>query len=384
MLRDLYLSRGPAAAFAAVGLYWGAFGALVPDLKPQVGLSDAGFGAALLVSTFGAIAAMWTAPRIQRALGPRTLQVLALVMAAAFITPGLAGNGVTFALAMMAAAMSTGTMDVVMNARVSVLEDDTRRSLMNLNHGLFSVAYAVSALGTGVAREVGWSPLQVFAALGGVTLLLFVQIRAAPVPDPERGDDALPGAPLGWAVLMPCGLIILLAFLAEQGTEGWSALHLERTLGAGAAQGALGPAILGVTMAVGRLSGQVIAHRWSEAHVIRAAALLCAVGAAVAAQAPSLRVAYAGFAALGLGVSVVAPMAFAWTGRLVTAEHKALAISRVAVLGYAGFFVGPPLMGGLSEWQGLSASFTAIALLMLIIPAVLVPRVIRAEKKFSD
>lgn len=377
MMRDLYISRGPAAAFASVGLYWGAFGALVPDIKPQVGLSDGGFGLALLISTTGAIAAMWIAPWITAALGRRVLPILAVVMGLAFCLPGMAFNGVTFSLAMMLGAMSTGTLDVAMNARLSVLESMAGRSLMNLNHGIFSVAYALSALLTGFAREAGWAPVQVFAALGILTALLAVQMLRAPVIDPPRDADAPPSAALSWWLLLPGGLIILIAFLAEQGTEGWSALHLERNLGAGAAEGAMGPAILGGTMAVGRLSGQVIVQRFNEASVIRIAALMTAAGSLIAAWAPSLAMAYAGFGMLGLGVSVMAPMGFAWIGRMVPLDRRALAISRLTVVGYTGFFVGPPMMGGLSQLFGLSASFTAVALLLLLVPLVLIPLVQR-------
>ncbi len=373
MLRDLYTSRGPAAAFASVGLYWGAFGALVPDLKPQVGLSDGAFGLAMLVSTFGALLAMWLAPRVERALGIRVLPVLAFAMLLAFLTPGLSWNGVTFAIAMTLAAMASGTLDVSMNARLSILEGRLGVSLMNLNHGVFSVAYACSALTTGLAREAGWTPFAVFATLGLATLALMIQMVAAPVQDARADSDAPPPARLSPLLLIPGGLIILIAFLAEQGTEGWSALHLERGLGAGAAQGALGPAILGITMAIGRLSGHVVAHRVSEAIVIGLASALCAAGAFIAAFASGLLVAYLGFAMLGLGVSVVAPMAFSWVGRLVPEDRKALAISRIAVLGYAGFFVGPPMMGGLSEAFGLHMSFAAVGALVLIIPLVLVP-----------
>ncbi len=379
MLDDIWLSRGCVAAFASVGLYWGAFGALVPDLKPQVGLSDGDFGLALLVSSFGAICAMWLAPMVERALGRRVLPVLAVLMAVAFLLPGLSTGGVSFALAMMLGAMGSGTLDVAMNARLSVLEGASRRSLMNLNHGMFSVAYACSALATGQAREAGWTPFTVFAALGVVTLMLAVVMARNPVDDPPRNADAPKAAPLSWWLLLPGGLIVLVAFVSEQGTEGWSALHLERNLGAGAAEGALGPALLGITMAVGRLSGQAVAHRFSEASVIRIAATISAAGALIAACAPSLAIAYLGFALLGLGVSVVAPMGFAWVGRLVPDELKSLAISRIAVLGYAGFFVGPPMMGGLAEAFGLAASFTAIGLLILLAPVVLVPLLQRQE-----
>ena len=369
--RDIHASRGAAAAFAAVGLYWGGFAGLVPQLKAQVGLSDGGFGLALLVSTCGAIMAMWLAPRAEARLGTRAMPVLSVLLALAFLTPGMAWNGISFALAMLAGAMASGTLDVVMNARVAALEAGTRRPLMNLNHGIFSVAYAASAISAGLAREAGLTPLAVFAGTGLVTLLLCLQMWRAPIPDPETADG-VPAAPLSWALLIPGGTIILIAFMAEQATEGWSALHLERNLDAGAAQGALGPAILGITMAVGRFSGQIVASRFSEESVIRAGALVSACGAIGAAYASSLWIAYAGFAVLGLGVSVMAPMAFAWVGRLVAPRHRSHAISRISVIGYAGFFVGPPLMGFLSQGFGLPVSFTAIALSLLIVPLFLV------------
>ena len=379
MLRDIYISRGPAAGFVSVGLYWGAFAALVPDLKPQVGLSDGGFGLAMLVAALGAVAAMWLAPWAQKRLGAVDLPVMALAMVVAFTLPGLAGNGLGFALAMMAAAMASGTLDVVMNARISMLEGQSGRSLMNLNHGLFSLAYAVSALTTGLAREAGWTPLAVFAALALPVLGLCLQMARAPILETVSAEDAPRDAPLPWGLLVPFGGIVLLGFMVEQGTEGWSALHLERGLGAGAAMGALGPAVLGFTMAIGRFGGQIVAQRVSEAVVIRIAGVMTAAGAICAAWAPVLSVAYLGFAVLGFGVSVVAPMAFAWCGRLVETRHKALAISRVAVMGYAGFFIGPPLMGGLSEGFGLAASFSVVGVLMLVIPLVLVPMAARHD-----
>ncbi|MGH1414148.1 MAG: MFS transporter [Pelagimonas sp.] len=377
MLRDIYISRGPLAAFAAEGLFWGSFASLVPVIKSQVGLSDGEFGVVMLIAALGAVCAMWLAPKAEQKLGRWTLPVLAAFMATAFLFPGHANTGAFLAIAMMAATIGSGSLDVAMNARISVLEGTSGRPLMNLAHGIFSVSYAMSALAGGFGREAGWSPAMIFTALVGVCLLLIVQMIAAPVPDPEQSEEDLAPRRLSWVLLVPAGLIVLLAFMSEQATEGWSALHLERGLGAGAAEGALGPAILGITMAIGRLSGQVIVHYWSEAVVIRAATVLAAIGSVVAAWAPNLAVAYLGFGLLGMGVSVVAPMAFAWVGRMVSSEKKALAISRIAVLGYAGFFIGPPMMGFLAENFGLPVSFTAISILLLLVPLVLVPMVSR-------
>jgi predicted MFS family arabinose efflux permease len=291
----------------------------------------------------------------------------------ATLLPGHMVTGVTFTLAMLGVTVTSGTLDVAMNARVSALEAQVGRSLMNLNHAVFSVAYAVCAMGTGLARELGFGPAAVLTGSGLLIGALMLQAFAAPIADAEHEADGIEVAPLPWTLLLPGGMIILIAFMSEQATEGWSALHLERNLAAGAAQGALGPALLGVTMAVGRLAGQVVANRVSEKVVIRWAAITAGVGASIAATAPSLSIAYLGFSILGLGVSVMAPMAYAWIGRMVPNRYRSHAISRISVVGYAGFFIGPPMMGFLSEGFGLSTSFLVIGVTLFVVPLVLVP-----------
>lgn len=377
LLRDLYLTRGPAAAFAAIGLFWGTFAALVPVLKPQAGLSDAQFGLAMLVASCGAVSAMWLAPLAERKLGLHVLSVLTGMLALAVLFPGHMHGGVIFALAMLGVTAVSGALDVVMNAKVSALEAQERRSLMNLNHAVFSIAYAICALLTGIARELGATPVQILSAVSVATLVLIAQVAAAPVRDRDTHADEPETVPLPWTLLLPGGLIILIAFMSEQASEGWSALHLERNFAAGAAQGALGPAILGLTMAAGRLAGQVVANRVSERSVITWSAFASGIGAVIAALAPSLGVAYLGFAILGLGVSVVAPMAYAWIGRMVPNRHRSHAISRISVVGYTGFFIGPPMMGFLSEGFGLWVSFLSIGGILFLVPVLLVPMLSR-------
>jgi len=165
------------------------------------------------------------------------------------------------------------------------------------------------------------------------------------------------------------GGIVLVAFLSEAAVESWSALHLERTLGGRAAEGALGPAMMGLTMGLGRLAGHLVAERLTDVTVLRAAALLGAAGAVLAAAAPGPAAGYAGFAVLGLGMSVIGPLGIAMAGRLAPAEERARAISRAAVIGFCGFFLAPPLMGLMSELGGLRMAFAMVgALLLTVLP----------------
>ncbi len=376
ILTALRLTRAPGAAFLVMGLFWGVFAAHVPVMKARLGVDDALFGVLLLSSALGLLSAMWLAPRFDARLGPRAMPVAAAFLALVWIGPGIAATPLAFALCMVGVGLGSGLLDVVMNARVSEIEAREGRSLMNANHGLFSLAYALAALASGVTREAGLPVVMVLGAVACLSVLLTTQMRTRTVVEET---PKLRAAPLPLGPVWLCGVMVLVAFMSEATVESWSALHVERTLGGRAAEGALGPAMLGVTMALGRFGGQLVAERMRETTVILAAALLSSGGAVIVAAAPGPSVAYLGFATLGLGISVIGPMGLALAGRMVAPHLRTRAISRVAVIGLGGFFIAPLLMGGLSELFGLRVAFGAVALLLLLIlpPALALRRLAR-------
>jgi MFS family permease len=367
LLAALRLSRPPALAFAAMGAGWGAFAAFVPAIKAGLGASDALFGALLLGSSLGLLTALWVAPRVDARLGRYALPAASALLATAFLLPGLAPVPIAFAAAMLTVGVASGLTDVVMNARVSELEIAHRRTLMNLNHAMFSFAYAASAFTTGLAREAGVPPAAVFAA---IALAVYAAVPFMVIATRTATVEEIPRAFPAKLVLFGGG-IVLVAFLVENAMEGWSALHIERTLGGGAAEGAFGPAILGLTMGIGRLMGQVVAERVREAPVILAASALAAMGLLLAAAAPTPAAAYLGFGLAGLGVSVIAPMALALVGRNARESERTKAISRAAVIGFLGFFIGPPAIGFVSEATSLRTAFALVAGLLLLVPVML-------------
>ncbi|MEM1065760.1 MAG: MFS transporter [Pseudomonadota bacterium] len=371
VLSALRISITPAAAFAAIGVYWGTFAAMVPVTKARIEVGDAAFGTLLLCSAFGLLAAMWLAPKLERAVGPRVMQLAALVFATVMVLPGVVTGPWGFALTMVALGLASGTLDVLMNARVSELESRAARPLMNANHGVFSLAYAVSAVITGWAREADLSAVLIFGVAAATIVVISTRL-AMPVPDVDAPEDGRGRAP--WMPVILCGAIVLLAFSGEAAVEAWSALHVERTLGGGAAEGALGPAMLGLTMAVGRFSGQAVSERISEIRIIMFGTILAMIGAGLAAIAPTVAVAYLGFGILGLGVSVVGPIGIGIAGRLVPPWARTVVVARTAVLGFMAFFIAPMIMGLVSEFYGLRAAFLVIGGLMglvfFLLPAV--------------
>lgn len=361
----LAASRGPMAAFVAMGVVWGAFMAVLPDLKAGLGADDAEMGRLLIFGSMAAMAQMLAAPWLALRLGRAALPAGVAAMALAVALPGQAGTAAAFAGAMLTMGASSGATDVWMNARLATIEADRAMKLMNLNHAVYSFAYAGSAGLAGLARAAGWEPGSILAvAAASVAGLALLSLEA---DGRIAGMARTPGAsrPLGPVPLL-AGALVLTAFLAENAAEAWSALYLERDLGAPPGAGAAGPALLGLTMGFGRLAGQALALRIADQRLLAGGLAVAALGAAVVALAPGPAAALAGFAVLGLGASVVAPTALAVVGRLSDPAVRGRAVARATVIGYAGFFLGPPGMGLVAEVAGLAAAYGLIGLVLLL------------------
>lgn len=348
-----------------VGTFWGSFAAQVPVLKAGIGADDTLFGLILLGTSLGLVTTMWLAPLFDRWMGAAAMPVAGCIFAAVALGPALAGSPLMFFLAMVLAGFCSGILDVVMNARVSELEARHGRSLMNANHAMFSVAYAISAVMTGFAREAGWEPIQIFSV---VTVLIVVMAIGLRMEVELVDEDARRANRFPWGLVVLCGAIVLVAFFVEATVEAWSALHIERTLGGRAAEGAFGPAVLGLTMAIGRFSGQALTDRFSEHAIIVIGTAMASVGALIAAAAVSPMMAYIGFGAMGLGIAAVGPVGLAIVGRMVRPEHRTAAVARAAVIGFMGFVLAPSMMGFISGAVGLRWAFAAVAAVALLAP----------------
>lgn len=373
--RLVLLARAPLAAFAAMGILWGGFAAVLPDLKAQLGVAEAQLGLLMLMTPLAAVLAMLVAPAVGAGLGRLALPGAAFAMALAFAGPGQVHWLWLFPPVMMLCGAATGLTDVLMNARVAALEGRHGLHLMTLCHAAYSFGYAAGALGTGAMRDAAWPPA---AVLGGGALVAGVLAALTFERDGRIDGLARPEKGAGGLGLGPVigGAIILVAFLTENAAENWSALHIEKTLGGSPAQGAAGPAALALTMGVARLVGQGLVTRLRPARVLAGGAVLSACGALTAAAATSPGMAQIAFVIMGLGSSVIAPTAFSLVGERAAPEARARAVARATLYGYFGYFFGPPMLGFLAGAFGLRAAFVFAALLLALVP-VLAPLMVR-------
>lgn len=302
--------------------------------------------------------------------GTRILPWLLTGLAGAAVLPAFAGSLPALAASLLVLGVFTGAADVAMNGAVAELEAQCDARLMQLAHALFSAGLLVGALGAGLARETGAGRLEV---LGGIAVALLaaaaMNLRQQPAgrrPSPSRRPRLSRAA-------IPLGIACAAAFVIEGGMESWGAVFLEHDLGAGPGISALAPAAYGGAMMLGRLSGQWLEARLDDAVLLAGAMTVALAGLLAAAAAPNVPVAVAAFFVGGAGISIAAPALFGAGGRQASPAERGSAVATVTTIGYLGFLVGPPFVGGAAEAVGLRAAFSALALVAVAL-IVVTPR----------
>lgn len=362
--------RAPTlAGFVALGLFWGAWAAVLPSVQRATDASKAGLGVALFFVAVGSLPAMLliAGPAVDR-FGSRAVALACLAFAGATTLPGLATSLPVLALTLVAAGAGSGALDVGINANVARIESATGSRLMPLAHGLYSVGILAGSVAAGLARNEGVAREGIL-----VTIAILVALTALPLgADPAASNSLLQAgerprpSKFGFErALVVLGLLGAAAFVVEGGTEGWSALFLERQLHAHPAVSGLGPGVFGGAMAIGRFYGQAV--RRADRTLLAGGALLSCAGCALAAAAPSSAVALVGFAAAGAGISLNAPIVFGLAGR--DRENAASSVATVTTIGYLGLLIGPPLVGGVGQLVTLRGSFVLLAAIAAAVAA---------------
>src|SRR5436305_5152237 len=269
------------AGFLALGLFWGAWAAVLPSVQVATHASKGALGLAMLFVSVGSIPSMFllAAPAVRR-FGARAVAIGCAVFAAATTLPGLATSLPALIVTLTLAGIGSGLVDVGINANIGRIESETGARLMPLAHGTYSVGVLVGAVGAGLARGagVGREPILVAVAV----LIALTGLSVAGDDAPVQTDPS-PGLRIARGLLL-IGFVGAAAFVVEGGIESWSALFLERQLHAQPAVSGLGPGVFGASMALGRFFGQV-AGRYSDRALLGAGALLAAGGCTLAAFA---------------------------------------------------------------------------------------------------
>jgi fucose permease len=344
----------------------------IPTLTERLDLSPGQVGLALMSIAAGALIAFPLAGRlVDTRSSAFTVVCFGLVMILALPIVGVAPHLLVLIPALLLFGFGNGGMDVSMNGQGIQVERFAGRNIINSLHGCFSLgAFAGAAFGAGVA-QFGVSPAVHFLGVSVFGLAALSWTRRWLIPDAKdpRKSDAAAAFAMPPRSLWLLGALALCASVGEGAIADWSGLYLRDVLGTSNGTAALGFAAFSVAMLVGRFSGDALVRRFGAPRLVRTGGVLAALGLGGALLVNQPGIMLLGFAAVGLGLSVVYPLVFSAAGNHPTVS-AGLAVASVATVGYTGFLAGPPILGWLAELTSLRAIMGVVILLSALTAAL--------------
>lgn len=350
--------------FAALGMLGGAWGVHIPSVKAQYALGEAMLSAVLLAAAIGAVVSLFAAGRLIGRVGVRVACTLAAAVMGGMLALVLVWGSLWLLLpAMLLFGMAMSLFDVAINTEGTALESLSGRTVMSNLHAMFSVGAMAGAATTGALLRAQVDPRVQLAAIGVATAVVAaLAARRMLLAHPAPADGA-PQQHFAWprGLLLVIGLMIFAGMSAEGVMYDWCVLYLKQELQLGQDVAAMGYAAFTAAMAAARFGGDALRARYSERNLLRASAGLSAVAMAVVLLSGNVAVSMAGYALVGAGLAPVVPILFNAATR-VPGTSRAAAIAAVSSIGYLGFMVGPPLIGGLAQALSLTAAMWVVVI----------------------
>ena len=317
-------------------------------------------GLVLLGMAVGSILGMTVAPAAIRRFGAERAAWAAGVVYTLLIPfPLLAGSVTALGLALVSLGAFHGLLDVTMNAAAARYERDLGRPVMSAFHGWFSVGMVVGVTGGSAALAAGLAPAVHAAIVVGIGAVLLLTCRPAvcATPDDPRDAHRERAGTVDHRAYALAAIAFICLFL-EGAMADWAGL-LAVAFGAGPAVAPLAYAAFTAAWAGGRFIGDRLTASVGDVVIVRAGGLLAAVGVGFALLMGSPIGVAVGCAIAGLGLANAVPVLFR---AAAGTDPAGRGLALVTGIGYAGFLVGPPLVGFTAASTGLPrAMFLVVA-----------------------
>ncbi|SDP76967.1 Fucose permease [Phyllobacterium sp. YR620] len=355
--------------FLVNGIGIGAWAACLPALRQSLSLTDSALSLCLLAFSGGGLVGMPVAAWLVSRLGSQYATILlGLIFPITMVLPGFAATLPVLIFTALIFGMGKGFLDVAMNTFAAALQTAWRSSIMSSFHAAFSVGGLVGSISIGLMFVNGLSVLTALALLAifsvaaiGACITLGLKVTIEERRESDTRAFAIPSP-----ALFGIGLLCFLGLLMEGGMADWSGVYMTTVVKVSTAQAAMGYAAFSLMMVAGRVLGDWFVGVFGERASLLMGAISAASGFAISLGSPTFELSVFGFALVGLGASNLVPLLFSAASRTVGLP-PATAIAMTASIGYAGFLIGPPLIGFASDHIGLR-----LALVSLFLSAVLI------------
>lgn len=368
--------------FFLPGLLMASWATRTPAIRDILSVSTAEMGAVLfglsVGSMSGILCSAWLVKRFGTRKVIRTTMTCAVGGMVILSVALWCASPLIFALGLAVFGASFGAAEVAINVEGAAVERELNKTVLPMMHGFYSFGTLAGA-GVGMALTALSVPANIHIILAAAVAIAPVFIAIRSIPD-GTGKNASGGShhqekglPFYRDIqLLLIGVVVLAMAFAEGSANDWLPLLMVDGHGFSPTSGSLIYAGFTLGMTVGRFTGGWFIDRYSRVMVVRASALMGALGIGLIIFVDSTWVAGVSVILWGLGASLGFPLTISAASD--TGPDAPTRVSVVATTGYLAFLVGPPLLGYLGEHYGLRSAMMVV--LALVILAALVAKAV--------
>lgn len=357
----------PAWVFASLNILTGTWVLYLPHIKTKFALNDGQIGLALFCLALGLLISIPFIPYFNKKIGVgRSTKLGVLLYALSFNLPLIAPSYLALCSSLLLTGVLSGFTDVSMNALVSTIEKKDSKHFMSAAHGFFSLGGFIGAGLGSIFISLITNPamhmmlVSAFIILSNWLLSKYYDGIEEEVTSKVGNENRLKNI----RPLLGLSVVAFIIMFNEGSVEHWSNLYLFDVVQVPENQAGLGFIAFSLCMTIGRFLGDGISKQIGALNIITGGSAIALIGYMLIVSA-NLYLSVVGFGILGLGLSVVIPELFRLAGN-TKGVPASVGISVVSGIGFAGFLIGPVLLGFISNWANLIWSFAFLSFSIIL------------------
>jgi MFS family permease len=346
----------------------------LPDLQRMMQIQEGPLGFGLIGAAAGTLVSLsFSGPILERIGYRRAILSMIPLLALLYAIASFATGPLSFFLLLFPVGLVIGGIEIILNLEADRTEHMVGYRIMNRAHAFWSFGFFAAGIISALIAQSGLSPqihlfLMVPLVIVGVALILG-RFDPAPHRTGSSAEDP-PHFTVPTMAIMVLVAVTLSAMIMEGAGIDWSAIYMRDVFEASPFLSGFAVALGAWTQAVTRFFADPFVERYSPTAVARVLLGVLGAGVLIVFFAPSGWLALVGFAMMGIGTSVIFPLAMSAAAQLTDRPAPAN-VASLAQVSFVAFLLGPPLLGYIAEYFGIRWSFD-IGLPLVILSIVCV------------
>jgi MFS family permease len=346
----------------------------LPDLQRMMQIQEGPLGFGLIGAAAGTLVSLsFSGPILERIGYRRAILSMIPLLALLYAIASFATGPLSFFLLLFPVGLVIGGIEIILNLEADRTEHMVGYRIMNRAHAFWSFGFFAAGIISALIAQSGLSPqihlfLMVPLVIVGVALILG-RFDPAPHRTGSSAEDP-PHFTVPTMAIMVLVAVTLSAMIMEGAGIDWSAIYMRDVFEASPFLSGFAVALGAWTQAVTRFFADPFVERYSPTAVARVLLGVLGAGVLIVFFAPSGWLALVGFAMMGIGTSVIFPLAMSAAAQL-TDRPAPTNVASLAQISFVAFLLGPPLLGYIAEYFGIRWSF-GIGLPLVILSIVCV------------